>query len=333
MTETAGAGVAESVASRCPVHGGARRARRGDVPFLDEIEAARTLRPGGGRTGVLLVNHGSRSTLWRRMLLDVHAEAAPGLLALPGIGGVRTAFMEYTEPSIATQLEAFDRDGFERVILVPLLLTVSNHSADDIPAIYGAKTDAASLAALEEDGIARYTPRAGVVMTPLLDYPKLVRENIARRVGALRAAARGNGAGGGNGGGAGDGLVLVGYGSEEFNAEWEALFGELCADARERLGLVAAEYAWCGHLVNYRRQPTAGAIRRVLAVAERALVLPILVAYDEMFQDGIIGGAIARVGARERILYAGDAILPEPAVARWAVEIVRKTVAGAAHPA
>jgi len=107
--------------------------RTGDISLLEEMSLALSERipaDQAAKTGILLVSHGSRSPAWRRLLLDVHREASDDLLAIEGIGAVRTAFMEYTEPSIATQLRAFDDDGYESVIVVPLLLTISIRSQD-----------------------------------------------------------------------------------------------------------------------------------------------------------------------------------------------------------
>ncbi len=64
----------------------------------------------------------------------------------------------------------------------------------------------------------------------------------------------------------------------------------------------------------------------MLARVDRALVVPVLVAYDEGFQDRIIGGAVAEVGDRERVAYVPDAILPEPALDDWIVAITRESL-------
>jgi sirohydrochlorin ferrochelatase len=58
---------------------------------------------------------------------------------------VKTAFMEYTEPSIATRLKEFDKENYSDVILVPVFLTVSSHSFDDIPTLIGQKDDPKSI--------------------------------------------------------------------------------------------------------------------------------------------------------------------------------------------
>lgn len=266
-----------------------------------------------GKTGVLLVSHGSQSAHWRKMLLEVEHDVAERVLATPGIDGIKSAFMEYTEPSIATQLKAFDDEGYAQVILVPLLLTVSGHSFDDIPTIIGAKQDARSLAMLEAEGIERYVPRAEVTITPLLDFSSLLKTNLSRRVSRLTQNA------------ATEGVVLVAYGDAHYEDEWVSLLSDLGETLKSDLGIAMVTHAWCGHLVGYKTQPTVEAIERVLSECERALVVPVLVAYDEMFQGKIIGGAVAEVGNPERVIYAPDSILPEPALNDWIVTIARQT--------
>lgn len=299
-----------------PSHDGADQA-----PAIDEAARAVSMRvpfDPAAKTAILLINHGSRSPAWRRLLLDVHREVGDRLLAIPGVGQVRTAFMEYTEPSIATQLRAFDRDGIERVIVVPLLLTISDHSFDDIPAICGMSDDAERIAELEAEKIEIYSPRARLDFAPLLDFSGLVQRNTARRVNAI-LGRRGE-----SGGEVSHGLVLVGYGSAEFNDDWDRFFSEIRNYAETELGIAESAHAWCGHLVSYSRQPTIDAIESVLERTDRVIVLPVLIAYDPMFQDKIIGRAASRCAEPDRVLYRPDSILPEPEVGHWVIEIANR---------
>lgn len=277
----------------------------------DAAVDAKTPAASSAKTGVLLVSHGSRSASWRKMLGEFHDEAAPRLMKLAGVDGVKSAFMEYTEPSIATRLKEFDKEGYDEVILVPLLLTVSSHSFDDIPTIIGAKEDAHSLAAMKAERIEQYTPRAKVTMTPLLDFSELLQENLPRRIKALsRDAAQ-------------EGVVLVAYGDEAYGEEWEEFFTELGKMVCRETGVAAATHCWCGHVVRYSGEPTTGAIRKVLSEHERAIVIPVLVAKDEMFQDQLIGKAIEAAGAGDRVAYVPDAILPDEKLTAWVVEATR----------
>ncbi len=266
-------------------------------------------RPAGRKVGVLLVSHGSHSPQWRKMLLQLESDVRAQLLAVPGVVGLRSAFMEYNEPSIATQLEAFDAEGFDEVVLVPLLLTVSSHSFDDIPTIIGAKNDARSLAMMKVEGIERYTPRARVSVAPLLDFSKLLEQNLPRRIAWLSKEP------------AKEGVVLVAYGSEPYAEEWEEFFNNVGESVRQKTGVAQVTHAWCGHIVRYSPKPTAEAIRDVLSQTDRAIVVPVLVACDENFQNRIIGGAVRDVAEPDRVAYVPDAVLPEPALNEWIVSV------------
>lgn len=298
----------------------AHAAAQAAAPSIDETALAVSLREPAdhtAKTGILLINHGSRSGAWRKLLLDVQREIDGRLLAIPGVAQVRTAFMEYTEPSIATQLKAFDADGIERVIVVPLLLTISDHSFDDIPAICGMSDDPEVLSELADEKIEVYTPKAQLDFAPLLDFSGLVQRNTARRVNSILGRRKGSGE-------VSHGLVLVGYGSADFNDDWDRFFAQIRIHAQQELGITETAHAWCGHLVSYSRQPTIDAIESVLQKTDRVILLPILIAYDPMFQDKIIGRAATRCAEPHRVLYRPDSILPEPEVGRWVIEISEK---------
>jgi sirohydrochlorin ferrochelatase len=264
---------------------------------------------GSRKVGVLLVSHGSRSARWREMLVDVEVAVKERVLADGSIAAVRSAFMEYNEPSIATRLEEFDAEGFSDVIVISLLLTVSSHSFDDIPTICGVKADASSTAHLQSEGIRTYKPRAKVHLTPLLDFPKMLEDNVLRRVRKLSKNA------------AEEGVVLVAYGDHEYTAEWDDLMERLKKTLAAKAGITVGAHAWCGHVAHYSKEPTKSGIAEVLKSRERALVVPLLVAVDENFQHKIIGGAVQESGFGERVVYVPDAILPDAGLEEWVVDI------------
>jgi hypothetical protein len=185
---------------------------------------------------------------------------------------------------------------------------VSSHSFDDIPTIYGAKQDAKSLEALRVEGIECYTPRAEVVMTPLLDYSSVLAENLSRRVTAMSEAP------------GEEGVVLVAYGSEPYEEEWNDTFSKLAEEVAERTGTGPVFFTWCGHIVKYDPDPTSQAIQTILDERQRALVIPALVARDEVFQEGVIREAVTRVGHPGRIVYRADSVLPDPNVNQWIID-------------
>lgn len=249
------------------------------------------------------------------MVLDIEDSVRDDILKGHRVAEVRSAFMEYTEPSIATRLKEFDQNGMTDVILVPLLLTVSSHSFDDIPTIIGQKQDRLTAGTLPLEGIEIYRPKARVSIAPLLDFPAVLGKNVTRRVRQMSQEP------------ANDGIVLVAYGDKQYEEEWKSLLAKVGEEVKRDTGIDCVQYSWCGHIVHYKSEPTTAAIRDVLKKKQRALVVPVLVAVDEAFQGKIIGGAIKTVDAGARIIYRHDAILPDDNINRWVVDISHELAA------
>ena len=264
------------------------------------------------KLGVLLVSHGSHSEQWREMLMKIEDDVRPNLLECEVIDGIRSAFMEYTEPSIATRLKEFDEEGYSDVVVVPILLTVSSHSFDDIPAIMGQKEDVKTLDALREEGIEIYKPRANVTVAPLLDFPDTLEKNVAGRIRDMSTKPDQ------------EGVVLVAYGSEPYNDEWEQLLDQVGSTIKSEIGVQFVNHCWCGHIVRYKTEPTEKAIEEVLQNNQTAIVVPVLVAVDENFQGKIIGGAIRNINQAERVKYRHDSILPDSNINNWVINISQK---------
>ncbi len=265
--------------------------------------------PSPQKLGVLLVSHGSRSLRWRSMLLGVEASVNKDILALDQVERITSAFMEYTEPSIATRLEEFDRDGFTDVIIVPLLLTVSSHSFDDIPTICGQQHNLVALERLHAEGIRVYKPQANIHTTELLDFADILGNNVLRRVKALSEGA------------IDEGVLLVGYGSADYEEAWSKLLNDRIGSLlKHKLKIAETQHSWCGHIVSYDPKVTQHAIEDILTRRKRALVVPVLVAIDEMFQERIIQGGIDKVADKDRVRYLPDSILPDAGVSQWVVD-------------
>lgn len=273
------------------------------------------------KIGVLLVNHGSHSPTWRNALLDLEKNVTPEILKNPAVQDIKTAFMEYTEPSIATQLKAFDAEGFTDIIMVPIFLTVSPHSFDDIPTIIGAKEDPYSLEMLKMEKIQRYTPTAKVHLMPLLDFTDILEKNVLRRVKALSQDPKN------------EGVTLVGYGDTDYEKQWVELFSNVGEYLKQNLGIEQVNHAWCGHIAHYKSEPTTQAINEILQSKQRDIVIPVLVATDENFQIRIIGTGVEKANhSAQRVAYKPDAILPDPNVAQWVIDVVSQQVQKLTQP-
>jgi hypothetical protein len=268
------------------------------------------------KIGVLLVNHGSRSATWRQALLDLEQSVRPTLLTNQSIQGIKTAFMEYTEPSIATRLKEFDADGCTDIVIVPVFLTVSPHTFDDIPTIIGRKIDPHSFELLKLEKIERYKPKANTVITPNLDFTDVLKKNVLRRVKSLATTP------------AEEGLVMIAYGDATYEREWASLLDTVGGYVKQNTGIDTQSRGWCGHVAHYDPKMTTEAIEKVLETKKRAVVIPVLVAHDEMFQIKIIGDGIAKVpDYKARVVYRPDSILPDASVEKWVIDITGQFVA------
>ena len=273
------------------------------------------------KVGVLLVNHGSRSATWRQALLQLESNVKDSILTNGLIAETKTAFMEYTEPSIATQLKQFDAEGYSDVIIVPIFLTVSSHSFDDIPTIIGQKEDPQSLETLKIEKIERYTPKAKVTIAPLLDFAGVLKENILQRTKALSKESDE------------EGLVMIAYGDATYMKEWTELLTDVGKHVQQNAGIDQFSYGWCGHVAHYNPDSTTVAIKRVLSKKEKAITIPVLVAHDEMFQVKIIGDGIAKLGAaKSKVSYVPDSILPDKQIEKWVIDITSQYANKILHP-
>ena len=262
------------------------------------------------KTGLLLVNHGSRSDAWRQALIDLETSVKDSILAKGIIKGIKTAHMEYTEPSIATRLKEFDSEEYTDIIVVPVFLTVSPHTFEDIPTIIGQKEDPRSLEVLKMETIERYTPKAKTYIAPTLDFTDILKKNVSARVRAISKNPDK------------EGLVLIGYGDETYSKEWGQLFDAVAEYVKQQEGITDYAYGWCRHIAHYSPDSTSIAINKVLKKKEAAVVIPVLVAPDEKFQIKIIGDGIAKIkNSQEKVIYKPDAILPDTNVKKWIIKI------------
>jgi CbiX len=266
------------------------------------------------KVGVLLVNHGSRQKPWRDMLLDVEAKVRDRLLALPDVKGVRTAFNEYVDPSIAQQMKAFDDEGYDEVIVVPIFLTIGGHVNSDLPNLLGLKNDPKALETLPGKGVPVYRPRARVILLDTIDSDEFLKVNILRRTRALLK----------DGNGSQYGVTLAAYGDDKFNQQWEALMAEIGQHLKTNLGIDTINYAWSGHLVNYSMDPTRKAVDQILASKKKDIVVSVYVAYDHKFQRDVIGEGVRHASRPQDVLYVEtEAILPDESLNDWVVESVK----------
>jgi sirohydrochlorin ferrochelatase len=117
------------------------------------------------RTGILIVDHGSRLADSNRLLEEVAATFGRRFAERYPI--VEPAHMELAEPSIATAYDRCVQRGAERIIVTPYFLGPGKHWTHDIPRL--------TAAAAEKHPGTRYH------VTPTLGIDELILDLLAKR--------------------------------------------------------------------------------------------------------------------------------------------------------
>lgn len=89
-----------------------------------------TAAPSAPHTTTILVAHGSRNPAAR----DSHEQLVRSLQAATG-HGTRAAYLEMTEPSISSAIDAAVAHGATEIFVLPCLLHPGNHLLVDVPAV------------------------------------------------------------------------------------------------------------------------------------------------------------------------------------------------------
>jgi sirohydrochlorin cobaltochelatase len=102
----------------------------GDNPLLARIlhERIKELDSGKGRTGVMIVGHGSRLP-YNMDTVILNAKRLTDM----GHEDVYYAFNEFNEPDIGTVLDVMLEKGINEIIVLPLFISLGDHLKNDIP--------------------------------------------------------------------------------------------------------------------------------------------------------------------------------------------------------
>ena len=84
--------------------------------------------------GVIVLAHGSRDPLWRRPIEAVAERIAAREPGTP----TRCAYLELTEPDLATAARALVLAGARRVRVLPLFFGLGKHAREDLPRLMDA---------------------------------------------------------------------------------------------------------------------------------------------------------------------------------------------------
>jgi len=264
------------------------------------------------RTALVVVAHGSPSEEWNRCVLDL--EARLDALNLPGVDYRRVALMEFNQPNIASVIRDCEREGVDTVFVLPLFISPSGHSEDDIPNILGLKYSPSVHAELVAEGTEFVRTKMQIVVGPTLMDSGVIEKAMLERVRALSTDPQK------------EAVLFLAHGDAGRIGFWKHILRN-CETAVREAGFDYVDNALVGMGQNFAKdvQPL---LDGASAVKERILVQGIYLVSGVGSMARMFG--MDRQAAANNIAYGEKGILPESMddVLAWIENTVSEWAAG-----
>lgn len=263
--------------------------------------------------GLLLVAHGG-GPAWNKQVIDLAA-------AVRFAGPVRVSFLMgpgASERPFQREVAALRSAGVIRVAIVPLFISSHSEHFDQLRYLVGTRDslDATMMHHLHMGGIERPADRSGLTLLTALDSAPELADALAERAVAL-VPDRSQRA-----------VLVLGHGPNgaEDYARWMAALRPVAERVRQRAGyrLAAVELVRDDAPPMVRAEAVAR-VREIVTWLNQVTGAPVAVV-----PALVATGAVSQVTLKRDleglpVVYAGDAVLPNLAMARW----VERVAAGA----
>lgn len=258
------------------------------------------------KKALVVIAHGSPSEYWNQQVLAL--EPRLQALELPGIDYIRVALMEFAQPDIASVMRDCEREGVDSVFALPLFISPSGHSEDDIPNILGLKYNPDVREELAEEGIEIVRTGMHIILGPTLMDSGVIEKAMAERVKKLSTDPDR------------EALILLAHGDGHRAGFWQRIL-KRCEDSVRAEGFSYVDYQLVGMGQHFAKDVTP-LLERARSERERILVQGIYLVSNV--------GAMARRAGMENfastpIVYGEAGILPESMdeVTEWIVKTVK----------
>ena len=251
------------------------------------------------RPALVIAAHGAATDGWADAVRDFARDvaASPGVRA--AFATVEAGFVEHSTPRLADVARLALSAGCPEVLVVPLFLSVSAHTTEDVPGLLGLPVPEHVRRRLVAEGQQPLAPGLPIRLVPLGPIEDLLYRNILRRTRlAARQPPR-------------EAIVLCAHGSSLHHDAWDALMHALRTRLM-RAGFGYACHAWADHATPASTVADVIVDASRMASIQRVHVLPLYMAVSPLQTTTLAAAATeAARRARASIRYAADAILPD----------------------
>ncbi|WP_139991748.1 sirohydrochlorin chelatase [Paenibacillus paridis] len=252
------------------------------------------------KPGILVISHGSRESLWVKLVDDAisAAAASPSLSNVP----IVSSFLEIIEGRLIQDgINELEQQGVTDLYVVPLFISSGSTHVDEIGQAFGFPW----LSDLEGD-LGSFRVAANVHYGMPIDDDPEIAELLLDNISSLSFDPKQ------------EALLLIGHGSKEkvFHERWQEGLLKLGERLRALGGFQRAEYAML-----LPDQAAAKLTAMQAANPEEAVIVVPLFLSKGYFTNHVIPTRLTGLEYR----YNGRAMLPNPAIERW---LERQMVSG-----
>jgi len=266
--------------------------------------------------GLLLVAHGAPMAAWNQPVIAAGERIASKVLATGQYKAVRTAMLEFAEPSVPAMVAELEAAGCDRIVVVPLFVAPSGHTAYDLPAVLGVYTSEEVKATLEKEHADIAQPKVPITITATMSGGDFLQEYAVGQVRKLSSDPPN------------EALVILAHGDEGHHAQVESMVKEVTTYCCGQVGIDHGDWAFVEMGQSFAVNAGA-AITRALENKERVLVVGLYVSSSakSVARNGkamasgakFMGIDVESIVDDEHVVFSEEGIVGDDAMLDWAV--------------
>ena len=183
------------------------------------------------KSALVVIAHGSPSNEWNAAVLALEDRLQN--INIPGISYKRVALMEFSRPDIADVIKDCEHNQIDTVFALPLFISPSGHSEDDIPNILGLKYNPKIRTELKEEGTAMVKTGMHIITGPTLMESGVIENAMTERIKALSDNKQN------------EAVIFLAHGDPDRKGFWETILEGCVAKAKEA-GFTYIDYQLIG---------------------------------------------------------------------------------------
>ena len=256
------------------------------------------------KSALVVIAHGSPSNEWNAAVLALEGRLQN--IDILGISYKRVALMEFSRPNIADVIKDCENNQIDTVFALPLFISPSGHSEDDIPNILGLKYSPTIRAELKEEGTAMVKTPMHIITGPTLMESGVIEKAMSDRIKALSSEPQK------------EAVIFLAHGDPDRKGFWQTIL-ENCAAKAKEAGFTYIDYQLIGMGQNIK-----GDITPLLQKAKEAKTKVIV---QGIYLVSTVNSMARRAGLQdESIVFGSEGILPESTedVLDWIVKTTKE---------